>query len=67
MLQKCSSANSCIRMRTRIVMVEHYTRCQHSTPFALNVPTQFFCSTFMTLLCSIHTWIPRSAHFSCST
>jgi hypothetical protein len=25
-----------------IVMEEHYTGCQHSTPFVLNGPTQFF-------------------------
>jgi hypothetical protein len=24
-------------------MEEHYTGCQHSTPFVLNGPTQFFC------------------------
>jgi hypothetical protein len=29
-------------MRTRIVMEEHYTRCQHSTPFVLNGHMQFF-------------------------
>jgi hypothetical protein len=40
MIQQCVSASSC--MRTHIVMGEHYTRCQHSTPFILNGPTQFF-------------------------
>jgi hypothetical protein len=39
--QQCSSASSCIRMRTRIVMEEHCTGCQHSAPFVLNDPTQF--------------------------
>jgi hypothetical protein len=39
MLQQCSGAISCIRMP--IVMKEHYTGCQHSTPFVLNSPTQF--------------------------
>jgi hypothetical protein len=29
-------------MRTRIVMEEHYTGCQHLTPFILNGPTQYF-------------------------
>jgi hypothetical protein len=29
-------------MRTRIVMQERYTGCQHSTPFVLNGPKQFF-------------------------
>jgi hypothetical protein len=29
-------------MRTRVVMKEHNTERQHSTPFVLNGPTQFF-------------------------
>jgi hypothetical protein len=29
-------------MRTRIVMEEYYTGCQHSIPFLLNGPRQFF-------------------------
>jgi hypothetical protein len=29
-------------MRTRIVMEENYSVCQHSTPFVLNGRTQFF-------------------------
>jgi hypothetical protein len=37
LLQQSSSASSC--MRTRIVMEEDYTVCQHSTPFVLNVLT----------------------------
>jgi hypothetical protein len=42
MLQQCSSAIGCMRMR--IVMEEHleYTGSQHSTSFVLNDPTQFF-------------------------
>jgi hypothetical protein len=40
MLQQCSSTKICVR--THIDMVEHYTVCQHSTPFVLNGPTQFF-------------------------
>jgi hypothetical protein len=40
MLQQCSSASSCTR--TRIVMEEHYTGCQHSTPFVLNISAHFF-------------------------
>jgi hypothetical protein len=40
MLQQCLSANSC--MRTRIVMEEHYTGCQHSMSLILNGPTHFF-------------------------
>jgi hypothetical protein len=42
MLQQCSSASSCMRMR--MVMEEHYvyTACQHITPFFLNDRTQFF-------------------------
>jgi hypothetical protein len=39
-LQHSSNVSSC--MRTRIVMNEHYTACQHSTLFVLNGPTQFF-------------------------
>jgi hypothetical protein len=42
MLYQCSSASCYTRMRTRIVMEEHYTVCQHSTPFILNGPTQSF-------------------------
>jgi hypothetical protein len=33
------SASSC--MWTRIFMMEHYTGCQHSTPFVLNDPRHF--------------------------
>jgi hypothetical protein len=40
MLQQCSNASSC--MQTRIVMQKHCIRCQYSTPFVLNGPTQFF-------------------------
>jgi hypothetical protein len=40
MLQQFPSASSC--MRTGIIMTEHYTGCQHSTPFVLSGPTQFF-------------------------
>jgi hypothetical protein len=40
MLKQCSSASSC--MRTRIVMEEHYTVCQHSTTFVQNGPTRFY-------------------------
>jgi hypothetical protein len=36
MLQQSSSASNCTRMRTRIVMEEKYTVCQHSKPFVLN-------------------------------
>jgi hypothetical protein len=39
-LQQCSGASSC--MRTRIVMEAHYIGCQHSTPFVLYGPTQYF-------------------------
>jgi hypothetical protein len=42
MLQQCSSASNCTRMRTRIVMEEHCSLCQHSTPFVMNGSTQFF-------------------------
>jgi hypothetical protein len=40
MPQQWTSASS--RMRTLIVMEEHYTGYQHSTPFVPNGPTQFF-------------------------
>jgi hypothetical protein len=40
MLQQCSSASSCMQMH--IVMEEYNTGCQHSIPFVLNVPVQFF-------------------------
>jgi hypothetical protein len=40
MLQQCLSASSCMRMCS--VMEELYTVCQHSTPFILNGPVQFF-------------------------
>jgi hypothetical protein len=40
MLQQCSSASNC--MQTCIVIEKHYTGCQHSAPFVLNGPTQFF-------------------------
>jgi hypothetical protein len=39
MLQQCSSASSC--MRKRNFTEEHYTGCQHSTPFVLNGPRSF--------------------------
>jgi hypothetical protein len=42
MLQQCSSASSCTCVRTRNVMEEHYTVCQHSMSFVLNGPTQLF-------------------------
>jgi hypothetical protein len=42
MLQQCSSASTCTRMWTRLVMEEHYTVCQHSTFIVLNDPTQLF-------------------------
>jgi hypothetical protein len=32
MLQQCSSGSNCIR--TCMIMVEHYIRCQHSMPFS---------------------------------
>jgi hypothetical protein len=38
MLQQCSSTSTC--MRTRIVMEEHSTGCQKSTPFIPNDPMQ---------------------------
>jgi hypothetical protein len=40
-------------MWMHIVIEEHYTGCQHSTPFVLNASVQFFlvfCSTPLTLL-----------------
>jgi hypothetical protein len=37
-------------MRMRIVMEEHYTSCQHATPFVLNDPTLFF------LCFAVHFW-----------
>jgi hypothetical protein len=40
MLKQCLRAGNCIQMW--IVMEEHYAGCQHSTPFVLNDPTQFF-------------------------
>jgi hypothetical protein len=40
MLQQCSSVSSCIW--TCLVMEEHCTGCQHSTPFVLNGHMQFF-------------------------
>jgi hypothetical protein len=56
-------------MRTSIVMEEHYkyTRCNHSTPLILNIPTNFivFRSTLLTLLLSIFAWFPPRALFSC--
>jgi hypothetical protein len=42
MLQQCSSGSSCTHMPMHIVMEEHYTVCQHSTPFVLNGSMQFF-------------------------
>jgi hypothetical protein len=59
MLQQHMSASSC--MRTRFVMEEHYTGSQHSTPFVV-----VFRNTLLTLLCSLVSWIPPSAHISCS-
>jgi hypothetical protein len=40
MLEQCASASSC--MWTRDVMQEHYTVCQHSTPFVMNGSSSFF-------------------------
>jgi hypothetical protein len=40
MLQQCSSASSYLWMH--IVMEEHCTKCQNSTPFVLNCPTCLF-------------------------
>jgi hypothetical protein len=65
MPQQCLSMSSCTRMHT--VMKEHYTVCQHSMPFVLNGPTQFFLvfrSTLPTLLWSLVAWIPPSALLS---
>jgi hypothetical protein len=65
-LQKCSSASSCMQMR--IVMEEHYTRCQHSTPLVLNgqhyAGFLVFCNTLLTLW-SLVAWIPPSALLYC--
>jgi hypothetical protein len=36
------SASCYTRMRTRIVMEEYYTVCQHSAPFIVNGPTRLF-------------------------
>jgi hypothetical protein len=51
MLQQCSSTSSC--MRTRIVMERHYIGYQHSTPFVLNNPTQFFFLSVSHYTCDI--------------
>jgi hypothetical protein len=40
MIKQCLSVSSCMQMCT--VMDEHYTACQHSMPFVLNGPMQFF-------------------------
>jgi hypothetical protein len=40
MLQQCPSASSCVQMC--VVMEEHCTGCQYSTPFVLNDLMQFF-------------------------
>jgi hypothetical protein len=42
MLQQWSSASSCIWTRNVIEGHYEYTVCQHSKPFVLNVPMQFF-------------------------
>jgi hypothetical protein len=42
MLQQCTSVNSF--EWTCFVMEEHYTGCQHSTPFALNDCMHMFCN-----------------------
>jgi hypothetical protein len=66
MVQQCSRASSC--MRTHFVMEKHYTRCQHSTPFVLFGPMQFFLvfsNTLVNLLWSLVAWIPPSELLSC--
>jgi hypothetical protein len=40
MLEQCSSASTCMLKRT--VMEDHYTECQHSTPFFWMVLRSFF-------------------------
>jgi hypothetical protein len=68
MLQQCSSANSCMRMR--FVMEEHYTGYQHSMPFVLNGQSYavflVFHDTLLTLLWSCVAWIPPSSLFYCN-
>jgi hypothetical protein len=57
MLQKCSSGSSCIRMG--IAMDEHFTGCQHSTPFVLNGSTQIFLLFHHTPLTSLWPLVAR--------
>jgi hypothetical protein len=40
MFQQCLSGSSCMPMYN--VIEKHYILCQHTTPFVLNGPTQFF-------------------------
>jgi hypothetical protein len=65
-LHQCLSASG--SMQTYIVIEEHYTGCQHFTPFFLNGPMPFFflvfCNTLVMLLWSHVVWIPPSAYFS---
>jgi hypothetical protein len=65
MRQQCSSASSC--MRTSIIMKEHYTEYQHSTPFVLNgrpyAVLLVFRNEILTLLWSLVACIPPSALF----
>jgi hypothetical protein len=56
MLQQCLGVSSC--MLTYIVMEEHYTTCQHSTPLVLNGPTQFFLVFCDTNCGWAHRWQP---------
>jgi hypothetical protein len=44
-LQQWSNESSCTRNRTRIVMDEHYTVCQHSVHFVQNGPMKLFSAS----------------------
>jgi hypothetical protein len=54
-------------MRTRIIMEEHYTGCQHSTiwfewPYSVVLVLR---NTFLKVLVSLVTWIAPSALLAC--
>jgi hypothetical protein len=54
MLQGCWSECSC--MRKHIVMEEHYTKCQHSTPFVLNCRPHAVLLVFRNTLLTLSDW-----------
>ena len=62
MLQQSSSASSC--MQTLIVMKNHCTKCQHSTPFFLNGTTKVLTVSLYT---SDITVVPHCINSTIST